>query len=167
MEPTATRVWKKLSPEERLAAARHFFEEPAPDLLASATALVVKARHVRPQVARSLPDEEKARAVAAMREPGEPLAAALLVALHLGERRAILAAFLDALALPHDNGILAEEAQDAPPLAREPARRAVAALAAAFPRPQVETYLNTLWLQDPERWDALEDSASWLDEPAR
>jgi hypothetical protein len=30
----------------------------------------------------------------------------------------------------------------------------VAALG-SFPRDQVETYLNTLWLQDEERWAAL------------
>ena len=27
---------------------------------------------------------------------------------------------------------------------------------AAFPPQQVETYLNTLWLQDPDRWQSLE-----------
>jgi hypothetical protein len=26
----------------------------------------------------------------------------------------------------------------------------------SFPPAQVETYLNTLWLQDPDRWGALE-----------
>jgi hypothetical protein len=42
-------------------------------------------------------------------------------------------------------------------------RRVVAALRAAGHTPeQVRTYLNTLWLQDPDRWKALED----LPEPA-
>jgi hypothetical protein len=35
------------------------------------------------------------------------------------------------------------------------ARVALGALA-SFPDDQVRTYLNTLWLQDPERWQALE-----------
>ena len=30
-------------------------------------------------------------------------------------------------------------------------------IAAAFPHEQVELYLNTLWLQDPDRWAALAD----------
>ena len=29
----------------------------------------------------------------------------------------------------------------------------------SFPREQVLTYLNTLWLQDPARWAALEATA--------
>ena len=38
------------------------------------------------------------------------------------------------------------------------ARNAVSALA-SFPRHQVTTYLNTLWLQEPERWSILEKAA--------
>jgi len=37
----------------------------------------------------------------------------------------------------------------------------VKALLAAYPREQVLTYLNTLWLQDPDRWAALENSEQW------
>ena len=36
------------------------------------------------------------------------------------------------------------------------ARRGVDAVRAAFPEDQVRTYLNTLWLQDHDRWEALE-----------
>jgi len=83
------------------------------------------------------------------------------VALHLGERRALLAAFLDATGLPHDDGLLAEDAS-AQPVPEETARRGVAAVLAAFPPEQVRTYLNTLWLQDHDRWEALERAADSL-----
>jgi hypothetical protein len=43
----------------------------------------------------------------------------------------------------------------------EAARRAIDLLA-AFPPQQVLTYVNTLWLQDPERWAALEHAGDWL-----
>jgi hypothetical protein len=36
----------------------------------------------------------------------------------------------------------------------EAAREAVASLS-SFPSEHVQTYLNTLWLQDEERWGAL------------
>jgi hypothetical protein len=160
LEPTATRVWKRLSREERMAAASHFWREPAQDVLGAALSALVKARRVRPQVARALPPEEQARALAGVLEPGEPLAAALLVALHLGERRAVLATFLDAAGLTHEEGILREEG-DVPPLPEAAARAGVRALRAAYPREQVDTYLNTLWLQDPERWSVLERSSDW------
>jgi hypothetical protein len=77
------------------------------------------------------------------------------VGLHLADRRALLGAFLDALKLPHEDGILTEEADAAPPVDDARARAAVEALG-GFPPDQVRTYLNTLWLQDPERWRALE-----------
>jgi hypothetical protein len=83
------------------------------------------------------------------------------VSLHLGHRRALLGAFLDALSLPHEEGVLKEEADAEPPVTPEKARAAVGALS-AFPVGHVRTYLNTLWLQDPERWEALEGADDWL-----
>jgi hypothetical protein len=160
LEQTATRLWKRLGREERIAAARHFFAQPPPELLGSALAALVKARHLRPQVARSMPAEEQARALAAVSDPGESVASGLVVALHLGERRDVLKTFLDAVGLPHEEGLLKED-DDGAPLAEEAARAGVAALRRAFPPEQVELYLNALWLQDPERWHVLERSAEW------
>jgi hypothetical protein len=160
VEQTASRLWKRLGREERLAAARHFFAQPSPELLGSAVAALVKARHLRPQVARAMPAEEQARALAAVSDLGESLASGLVVALHLGERREILKAFLDAAGLPHEEGLLKED-DDGAPLGEAQARAGVAALRRAFPREQVDLYLNALWLQDPERWQVLERSAEW------
>jgi hypothetical protein len=153
-QTTATRLWKTLSPDERLRAASAFFAEPAPELAAAAVGALVRARHLRPQAARALAPDAQARMLATVLEPGEPLAQGLLVGLHLAERRPLLGAFLDALRLPHEDGILKEEADKAPPVDAAGARTALGALA-AFPAAEVRTYLNTLWLQDPERWQAL------------
>jgi hypothetical protein len=162
LQPTATRLWKHLTPEERLTAARAFFVEPTPELAASALGVLAKARHMRPQAARSLAPEAQGRILASVLDPGEPLAQGLLVSLHLADRRPLLAVFLDTLAIPHDNGVLEEETETtAPPLSAEDARRALAALA-SFPRSQVLTYVNTLLLQDPERWGVLEHTEEWL-----
>ena len=149
------RLWKHLSRADHLAAAKCFWREPPEEMLGSALGAVVKARRMRPQAARALSDEARSQALAGVLDVGEPLAAALLVALHLGERRALLKAFLDALGLPHEDGLLKEEADAIPPPTAEALTRAVGALG-AFPRPEVEAYLNTLWLQDPTRWAALE-----------
>jgi hypothetical protein len=155
---TATRLWKALSREERLLAASAFFRDPAPDLIGSALGVVVEARRMRPQAARALPPEARARIVATVLDPGETLAQGLLVSLHLAERRPLLVAFLDALEWPHDNGLLTEDGESAAPPSRAAAGEAVKALA-PYPRDQVQTYLNTLWLQDPERWAALPEAA--------
>jgi hypothetical protein len=151
---TATHVWKALPHEERLRAAGAFFRDPSPDLVGSALGAIVKARRMRPQAARTLTPEAQARIIATVLDPGESLAQGLLVLLHLAERRPLLAAFLDALALPHEDGLLTEEAESAAPPSVEDATRAVKALS-SHPGDQVETYLNTLWLQDREHWSAL------------
>ena len=156
---TATRLWKSLPPEDRLLAAAAFFRDPSPELAGSALSALVKARRMRPQAARALAPEAQARILATVLDPGESLAQGLLVDLHLGERRPLLGAFLDALGLPHEDGVLTEEADSAEPASVETARKAVAALG-AFPRDQVETYLNTLWLQDEERWAALPEAVT-------
>ncbi len=157
---TAQRLWKGLGPDERLKAASHFWQEPPAEVVGAALGVLVKARHMRPQAARSLAPAAQARILATVLEPGETLAAALLVSLHLAQRRPLLVAFLDALGLAHVDGVLQEETEQ-PPLREEDARKAASTLG-AFPRPQVATYFNTLWLQDPERWQVLEAVAETI-----
>lgn len=155
--PTATRVWKHLPPQDRLTAATSFFAEVPAELAGVALGALAKARNMRPQAARRLPVDAQARILATVLEPGEPLAQGLLVALHLADRRPLLSAFLDALGLPHEDGVIKEEA-DGAAITTDEARTAVQALS-SFPREQVLTYLNTLWLQDPARWAALAATA--------
>lgn len=161
LHTTATRLWKNLPHEERLAAATAFFAEPPTELAGVALGVLVNARHLRPQAARSLAPEAQARILATVLDPGEPLCQGLLVSLHLGHRRALLGAFLDALSLPHEDGVLKEEADAAPLVTAEKAKAAVSTLA-SYPAADVLTYLNTLWLQDKERWGALESASDWL-----
>jgi hypothetical protein len=162
LERTAVRVWKRLTREERLAAAHAFYDD-AGELAGAAVRAIAEARHLRPQAARAMPPEEQARALGLVLDPGELLASSMLVALHLQHRRPLLRAFLDAAGLPHEDGVLKDDEVSPSPLSEEAAKRAVAALA-AFPRHEAVTYLNTLWLQDPERWAALEGAVQALPE---
>jgi hypothetical protein len=159
-QSNATRLWKHLTPGDRLAAAEAFFAHPSPELAPSALGVLARARHMRPQAARALAPDAQAHILATVLDPGESLSQGLLVALHLAHRRPLLAAFLDALGLPHEDGVLKEEADALPPIEEPKARAAVSTLS-AFPWPQVEVYLNALWLQDPDRWAALERAGQW------
>lgn len=161
-ETTSVRLWKRLSREDRLGASTAFWNDPPEALVGSALGAIAKARHLRPQVARAMGLDERARALASILDPGEVLAATLLVSLHLGQRRALLGAFLDAVGLPHEDGVLKDEQDAGAPILDARARQAVAAVAASHPRDQVLTYLNTLWLQDPTRWAALAEAPAWL-----
>jgi hypothetical protein len=162
VEHSATRIWRKLTRADRQAAARRFFEQPPAEALAGALGAIVKARHVRPQVARSMPPEAQAAALAAVADPGEGVAASLLVALHLGERRALLRSFLDAAGIAHEDGLIQDD--DTAALDEAKGRAAVQAVARAFPRAEVDVYLNVLWQQDPDRWAVLEGYPAWLEE---
>jgi hypothetical protein len=159
LDLSAGRIWRRLTREERLAAARQFWADPASEATPHAHAAIVKVLHVRPQAVRTVPAERKAAALASVAEPSELLAASLLVALHLGLRRALLATFLDAVGLAHDQGLLAEDGAGEP-VSEDAARRGVEALLAAYPPDHVRTYLNTLYLQDHDRWQALERAAA-------
>jgi hypothetical protein len=160
-ENTSLRLWKQLSREEKVAAATYFWKEPPPALVPTALAALVAARKLRPQAARTLPPDQQAKILASVLNPGEPLSGFLLASLHLGDRRPILRAFLDAVGLPHEDGMLKPESDDMA-LDRDKVKAAVQKIAGEFPRAHVELYLNTLWLQDPERWSLLEQSADWL-----
>jgi len=156
MERSAQRLWKRLNAADRQAAASYLFAEPSPEAVAGAFGVIARARRMRPQAVRAMAPEAQARAVASILDPGEALAASLLVALHLGARRDLLKAFLDAMGLPHEDGILKEEAETAP-LPTAPSLTEGMRALASFPKEQVATYLNTLFLQDPGRWSALEE----------
>jgi hypothetical protein len=89
------------------------------------------------------------------------VAEALVVALHLGPRRPLLADFLDQLGVAHEEGLIAEDLEVAPPT-DEAVRAAGAALKERHDAAAIRTYWNALWLQDPTRWRALEAAADIL-----
>jgi hypothetical protein len=72
----------------------------------------------------------------------------------------MMAAFLDALGIAHENGLIQEENVKPDP---EKIAPAVAQIEQQFPANDVRLYLNTLLSQDPETWGALEKS---LESPA-
>lgn len=155
-EKTSVRLWKKLEREERLAAATAFWAEPAREVIGAAVERIAQSRRMRPQTVLKLSDAERASALAGILDPGEPLAASLLVSLHLSQRRPLLSAYLDALGLPHEDGVLGEEADASPPVSLAAAQAAAEAIRGAHPARAIAVYLNTLWLQDPERWGSLD-----------
>jgi hypothetical protein len=64
-----------------------------------------------------------------------------------------MAAFLDALGIAHEDGVIQEE-NVTPDSEKLP--QAAVALAQKFPHQDVSLYLNTLLCQDPAAWGALE-----------
>jgi hypothetical protein len=93
------------------------------------------------------------------------VAARLLVAYHLEHQRPMMGAFLDALNIKHDNGMIADE--DVQPPGVEALKTAAATIAAAYPAEDVALYLSTLLWQDYETWQPLADVPERLAPVAR
>ena len=153
---TATRVWGALPPDVRAEAARAVYgrdrEDPAARRLADAA--IAAALRFREVAVQKLPVERRVAHLARLPHPDESLASSLLLALHLGGRRAMLAAFLDALGIAHEDGVIRDAAHLEPPSA-EALSSACSVLFRRFPRDDVEIYLASLLALDPETWRGL------------
>ena len=150
---TATRLWKSMTSAQRLAAADAFWrDEDATDDQIQAVMLIAQQKKFRPKTVIELDVERKARHLAGIANLPTGLAARALIVYHLAEQRPMMAAFLDALGLAHDNGVIQEDTVQPEAGKLAPA---VSAIRAAYPAEDVSLYLNTLVCQDPETWEEL------------
>jgi hypothetical protein len=154
---TPSRVWKQMTPDQRQRAARAFWsDEDAADDQIQAVMLIAQQKKFRPKTVIGLELDRKARHLASLATLPDTLAARALVVYHLAEHRPMMAAFLDALGIAHENGLIKED-EVKPDASKIPA--AAADIAQTFPAGDVSLYLNTLLSQDPETWGRLRDVA--------
>jgi len=141
--------------DQRERVARTFWSDPeATDDQVQAALLIAQQKKFRPKTVIGLDLDRKARHLATLGSLPDATAARALVIYHLADQRPMMAAFLDGLAIAHDNGLIQED-EVKPDAAKIPA--AVEQLRSQFPTEDVELYLNTLLCQDPETWGALRD----------
>ena len=86
--------------------------------------------------------------------PDDSLAATLLLAYHLEHRRDLLSAFLDALEIPNDNGIIDEDHDMVAPT-EEALGKAAGSLFGSFEQAHVELYLASLLVMDNVTWAGM------------
>jgi hypothetical protein len=150
---TPARHWKRMTPEQRLQAARAFWlDEQAADDQIQAVLIISQQKKFRPKTVAALDEDRKARHLATLGSLPDALAARALVVYHLAEQRPMMGAFLDALGIRHENGLIDDEAVTPDPAK---VKGAVTTLGDQFPAAAVSLYLNTLLAQDPETWAAL------------
>ena len=148
--PRPSQLWKRLSAERKLLAADAFWQdENAAAEQAEAVVMIAQRIKFRVRSVQTLAREKKSRHLVNLGS----VAARLLVAYHLHHQRAMMAAFLDALGIAHDNGLIADEELKAPSADR--LRDAARAIGASYPAEDVALYLATLMWQDPETWAGL------------
>jgi hypothetical protein len=150
---TPSRLWKNMTAAQRLAAAHAFWREPeAKDDQTQAVMLIAQRKKFRVKSVVALDPDRKARQLASLVPLPETLAARALIVYHLAEQRPMMAAFLDALGIAHENGLIQEDSAKPDQSKLVPA---AATLRERFPAEDVALYLNTLRCQDPDTWGAL------------
>lgn len=158
---TPSKLWKQMTPAQRLAAAGAFWadEESTEDQIQAAL-LIAQHKKFRPKSVVALDLDRKARHLASLPSVPETTAARVLVLYHLHTQRPMMGAFLDALGIAHENGLIQEDhvqpnAEKLAPAAAEIGRQ--------YPADDVRLYLSTLVCQDPETWGGLEEVVKGLE----
>ena len=149
-----SQLWKQLPSDRKRQAAEAFWSDRNASV-EHAEAIVAIAQRIkfRPKSVIALPVEKKARHLVALGNVTELIAARLLVAYHLAHQRPMMAAFLDALGIAHEDGLINDEEMEAP--SEERLQQAAKTLAASYPAGDVSLYLSTLMWQDPDTWGGL------------
>jgi hypothetical protein len=154
--PRPSQLWKQLTAEKKRHAADAFWQdENAANEQAEAVNLIAQRIKFRLKSVIAMPVEKKTQYLLSMPAVSEMLAARMLVAYHLHHQRAMMGAFLDALGIRHEEGIIAEE-EVTPPTA-DALKQAARTIASSYPTEDVSLYLSTLVWQDADTWGPLAD----------
>jgi hypothetical protein len=158
MPDRPTQLWKDMPIAKRTEAAEAFWRDrDSPDIEAQhveAILSLAKRLNFRVKSIQALPVDRRARHLAQMTDVSDAIATRALIAYHFTLKRPLMSAFLDALGIKHDNGLIAEE--EVKPPAREALAKAVATAKQAFDATDVDLYLRTLAALDGTTWSNLE-----------
>src|SRR5262245_29144275 len=147
-------LWKAMPVEKRVRAAEAFWRDTeSPDIAmqqAEAMMLIARRLNFRLKSVQGLSIERRASQLGHVMDVSDPIASRALIAYHFQNERPLMAAFLDALGIAHDNGLINEENVAAPP--RDKLVAAVTAIAASFAAEDIDLYLRTLTALDPDTW---------------
>jgi len=155
---TPAEIWKQLPAEKRVAAAEAFWrdEQSADIQMQHAEAVVTLARRLnfRPKSLQALPIERRSKQLAQVDDVSDAIATRALIAFHFASRRPLMSAFLDALGIAHDQGLIT--ADEVKPPDRTTLREAALRLKGTFPEEDVSLYLRTLSALDADTWGELD-----------
>jgi hypothetical protein len=149
-----SRLLKRMPPEKRADAAELFWsDEQSTDQQIEAVTALAAHMKFRAKSVIGLPLERKTKYLLALPTMPDSIAARALVAYHLARQRPMMGAFLEALGIAHEDGLISDENLPAPDA--EKLQIAAAELATKYPEEDVALYLSTLVSQDPDTWKGL------------
>ena len=158
MPDRPSRLWKDLPLETRIAAADAFWRDTESQDIQSqhVEAMVLLARRLnfRAKSIQALPIERRARHLAQVSDLSDLIATRALIAYHFAGKRALMGAFLDALGIAHEAGLIT--AEQVPPPSLEALSAARTSLKNTFADAEVDLYLKTLLALDGDTWANLD-----------
>jgi hypothetical protein len=147
-------LWKQMTDAQRQAAAHAFWTDPQSQMEhLEISALMARRLNFRMKSIQTMAVDRKVKHLMAMGNVSDGVAGRLLVTYHLASQRPMMGAFLDALGIGHENGLIAEDATPQPDA--EKLKAAAATLREKYPIEDVNLYFSTLVLQDAETWGGL------------
>jgi hypothetical protein len=158
---TLRKLWKALTPDERAQAIEAALADDENGWVKTTTrGGVASALKFRPQTVATWPRAKLVSEAARLPLDDVQLLSAYLIDLHLGHRRPMMAAFLNQLGIPNEDGRIDSDTTQVPE--QDPTRLAVAAdaIAGSYPLDDVVTYFLTLLLQDAPTWGGVR---GWLE----
>jgi hypothetical protein len=158
MSDRPSQLWRDMPLDKRVTAAAAFWRDTeSPEIAvqhAEAIGLLARRLNFRVRSLQALPIEKRARHLAQLGDMTDAIATRALIAYHFEAQRPLMAAFLDALGIAHEDGLITAEDVQAP--APDQLAAAVQTVRAAFPADDVELYLRTLATLDGDTWTHLE-----------
>jgi hypothetical protein len=155
MTVSASRVWRQLPNEIRIAISQIFWAEAKGIEKQIVIASLAKAKNLREVFVRKSSMERLVNWTAATLALPDPIVDDLLKRYLLHEHRAVIVSFLDLLNIPHSNGMI-EENFDYATLTNERVQAAARSLLASADRTGSELYLKYLVLQGGP-WAGIEE----------
>ncbi len=161
---TVRRLWKALTPEEKTEAITACLTDDENGWVKTTTRnAVAAALKFRPQTVATWPRAKLVSEAVRLPLDDAQLLSSYLVDLHLGHRRPMMRAFLDALGIENDEGRIDSEKLEVPVQDAGTLAAAADKLVATYPPEEVATYFLTLLLQDSAIWGGL---IGWLETQA-
>jgi hypothetical protein len=152
-----TGIWKEMGEERRKQAAQAFYGDVnLKEFHRAAELFIARTKNFRPPFVKRLPREKKEQYLATLTLPPD-LIGQLIVTYHFGYKKPLMSAFLNALGIANEDGVINDAAEVKTP------EKAVLVLAAEkvkaeFPEEDVRIYFATLQAQNPETWGGLRES---------
>jgi hypothetical protein len=151
-------LWKRMPAATRVLAAEAFWrDKESPEIAAQhveAAANLASRLKFRAKSVQTMSLDRKAKYLAQLSDISDAIATRALIAYHFANQRPLMGAFLDALGIAHEDGLITAEDLKAPDAAAVAA--AATSVKASFPAEDVEMYLRTLATLDGDTWAHIE-----------